>query len=155
MDGASLFFGPARAGGCGGGFGPVLPFSGQDIHGQRRQRCEVVAAPPRRRQSGGAENGRLQALLCSARKGLGSGADRGEAPARSAQGTGRPRLGGQLLCSLAFSPSRRGDVQKKAFAPPNRTGRTSPGGVSGGRRVRRRSIRGGLSSSTRPGPKPI
>ena len=41
---------------------------------------------------------------------------------------------------------------KKAFAPPNRTGRTSPDGVSGGRRVRRRSIRGGLSSSTRPPP---
>ena len=44
--------------------------------------------------------------------------------------------------------------KKKAFAPQNRTGRTSPGGVSGGRRVRRRSIRGGLCSSTRPGPKP-
>ena len=43
---------------------------------------------------------------------------------------------------------------KKAFAPQNRTGRTSPGGVSGGRRVRRRSIRGGLCSSTRPGRKP-
>ena len=34
---------------------------------------------------------------------------------------------------------------KKAFAPPNRTDRTSPGGVSGGRRVRRRSIRGGIA----------
>ena len=43
---------------------------------------------------------------------------------------------------------------KKAFAPQNRTARTSPSGVSGGRRVRRRSIRGGLSSSTRPGRKP-
>jgi transposase len=41
--------------------------------------------------------------------------------------------------------------KKKAFAPPNRTGRTSPGGVSAGRRVRRRLIRGVLSSSTRLG----
>jgi hypothetical protein len=39
-------------------------------------------------------------------------------------------------------------------APPNRTGRTSPGGASNGERVRRRSIRGGSSSSTRPGPRP-
>jgi transposase len=39
---------------------------------------------------------------------------------------------------------------KKAFAPPNRTAWTSPGGVSGGRRVTRRSIQGGLCSSTRP-----
>ena len=44
--------------------------------------------------------------------------------------------------------------KKKVFAPPNRTDRTSPGGVNGGRRVRRGSIRGGLSSSTRPGPRP-
>ena len=44
MDGASLFFGPAGAGGCSGGFGPVLPPGGQDIYGQRRQRREVVAA---------------------------------------------------------------------------------------------------------------
>ena len=66
----------------------------------------------------------------------------------------RPRPGGELLRALAFSAARRRDVQKKAFAPPNRTGRTSPGGVNGGRRVRRRSIRGGLSSSTKPGPKP-
>ena len=43
---------------------------------------------------------------------------------------------------------------KKSLAPPNRIGRRSPGGVSAGRRVRRRSIRGGLSSSTRPGPRP-
>ena len=43
---------------------------------------------------------------------------------------------------------------KKKPSRPNRTDRTSPGGVSGGRRVRRGSIRGGLSSSTRPGPKP-
>jgi transposase len=28
-------------------------------------------------------------------------------------------------------------LKKKAFAPPNRTGRMSPGGVSDGRRVRR------------------
>ena len=58
MDGASLFFGPAGAGGCSGGFGPVLPPGGQDIYGQRRQRREVVAAPARRRQSGRAEDGR-------------------------------------------------------------------------------------------------
>jgi transposase len=44
--------------------------------------------------------------------------------------------------------------KKKAFAPPSRTGRTSPGGVSSGRRGRVRSIRGGLSSSTRPGRRP-
>ena len=44
--------------------------------------------------------------------------------------------------------------KKKVFAPPNRTDRTSPGGVSGGRRVRRGSIRGGLSSSMRPGLRP-
>ena len=126
--------------------------------GQRRQRCEVVAAPARRRQSGGAENGRPQALPCGAREGLGSFADRREArshAASAAQGAGRPRPGGELLRALAFSAAPRRDVQKKAFAPPNRTGRTSPGGVNGGRRVRRRSIRGGLSSSTRPGRKPI
>ena len=29
----------------------------------------------------------------------------------------------KLLRALAFSPARRRDVQKKAFAPPNRTGR--------------------------------
>jgi hypothetical protein len=45
VHGARLFFGPAGAGGCGGGLGPVVPRSGQDVHGQRRQRCEVVAAP--------------------------------------------------------------------------------------------------------------
>jgi hypothetical protein len=39
MHGASLFFGPAGAGGCGGGFGPVLSLRRQDVHGQRRQRA--------------------------------------------------------------------------------------------------------------------
>src|ERR1700722_14470274 len=34
--GASLFFGPAGAGGWGGGGGSVLPLGGQDVHGQRR-----------------------------------------------------------------------------------------------------------------------
>src|ERR1700733_14013476 len=58
-DGASLFFGPAGACGGGGRGGAVLPFGGQDVHGQRRQRCEVVAAPARRRQSGRAEDGRM------------------------------------------------------------------------------------------------
>ena len=72
----------------------------------------------------------------------------------SAPGTGRPRPGGELLRALAFSPARRRDVQKKACAPPSRTGGTSLGGVTSGRRVRRRSIRGGLSSSTRLGPRP-
>ena len=42
-DGASLFFGPAGAGGWGCGGGPDLPVGGQDVHGQRRQRREVVA----------------------------------------------------------------------------------------------------------------
>ena len=145
------------SGWCGGRFGSVLPFGGQDVHGQRRQRCEVVAAPARRRQSGRAEDGRSQALPCGARARLGSGADLREAgshAARSPPGAGRPRPGGQLLCALAFSAARRRDVQKKAFAPPNRTGRISPGGVSSGRRVRRRSTPGDLSSSTRPGRKP-
>jgi hypothetical protein len=117
-DGASLFFGPAGAGGCGGGGGSVLPFGGQDVHGQRRQRCEVVAAPPRRRQSGGAEDGRPQALPCGARAGLGSDADRREAgsdAASSAQGTGRARPCGQRLCALAFSAAPRRDVQKKSL----------------------------------------
>jgi transposase len=40
---------------------------------------EVVAAPPRRWQPGGAEDGRAQALPCGAREGLGSDADRREA----------------------------------------------------------------------------
>ena len=43
-----------------------------------------------------------------AREELGSGADRPEArshAAGSAQGAGRPRPGGQLLCALAFSPA--------------------------------------------------
>jgi hypothetical protein len=44
-DGSSLFFGSAGAGGRGGGFGPDLPVGSQDVHGQRRQRREVVAAP--------------------------------------------------------------------------------------------------------------
>src|ERR1700722_6747909 len=103
---SSLFFGPAGAGGWGCGGGPDLPVGGQDVHGQRRQRCEVVATTARRWQSGGAENGRPPALPCGAREGLGSGADRREAgshAAGSAQGTGRSRLGGQLLCALAFS----------------------------------------------------
>src|SRR5215475_2825091 len=106
MDGASLFFGPARAGGCGGGFGPILPLGGQDVHGERRQRCEVVATPARPRQSGGAEDGRSQALPCGARARLGSFADRretGSHAARTAQRAGRPRLGGELLRALAFS----------------------------------------------------
>src|SRR3984885_15051629 len=95
-------------GGVGGGGrgGSVLPFGGQDVHGQRRQRCEVVAAPARRRQSGRAEDGRSQALPCGARARLGSGADLREAgshAARSPPGAGRPRPGGQLLCALAFS----------------------------------------------------
>ena len=114
------------------------------------QRHRAVGSPAALKMGG-------RALPRGAREGLGSGADRREArldAAGSAQGAGRSRLGGQLLCALAFSPARRRDVQKKAFAPPSRIGRTSPGGVSGGRRVRRRSIRGGLSLSTRPGPKP-
>ena len=65
-DGSSLFFGPAGAGGGGGHGGSVLPFGSQDVHGQRRQRREVVAAPARYRQSGGAEDGRAQALSCGA-----------------------------------------------------------------------------------------
>ena len=49
-----------------------------------------------------------QALPCGARAGLGSFTDRREAgshAARSAQGAGRPRPSGQLLCALAFSPA--------------------------------------------------
>src|ERR1700722_13708406 len=115
-------------GACGGGGrgGSVLPFGGQDVHGQRRQRCEVVAAPARRRQSGRAEDGRSQGLPCGARARLGSGADLREAgshAARSPPGAGRPRPGGQLLCALAFSAARRRDVQKK----PSRL-RTGPAG---------------------------
>ena len=59
-------------------------------------------------KSGRAEDGRLQALPCGARAGLGSFTDRREAgshAARSAQGAGRPRPSGQLLCALAFSPA--------------------------------------------------
>ena len=88
--------------------GSVLPFGGQDVHGQRRQRCEVVAAAARRRQPSRVKNGRPQALPCGAREGLGSDADRREAgshAASSAQGTGRPRPGGEVLCALAFSPA--------------------------------------------------
>ena len=47
-------------------------------------------------------------LPCGARAGLGSFTDRREAgshAARSAQGAGRPRPSGQLLCALAFSPA--------------------------------------------------
>src|SRR5271163_2951808 len=55
-DGSSLFFGSAGAGCCGGGCGPDVPRGGQDVHGQRGERCEVVAAPPRPWQSGGAED---------------------------------------------------------------------------------------------------
>jgi hypothetical protein len=126
LHGASLFFGPARAGGCSGGFGPVVPRGGQDVHGQRRQRREVVAAPARPRQSGGAEDGRAQALSCGAGEGLGSFADRREArshAANFAQGAGRSRPSGQLLRALAFSAPRRRDVQKK----PSRL-RTGPSG---------------------------
>ena len=35
--------------------GQSCPLGGQDVCGRRRQRCEVVAAPARARQSGGAE----------------------------------------------------------------------------------------------------
>ena len=63
MDGSSLFFGPAGAGGGGGHGGSVLPFGSQDVYGQRRQRREVVAAPARYRQSGGAEDGRRRPYL--------------------------------------------------------------------------------------------
>jgi hypothetical protein len=70
--------GDGNGSGGGGGFGSVLPLGGQDVCGQRRQRCEVVAAPARARQSGGAEDGRPQALPCGARARLGSGADRRE-----------------------------------------------------------------------------
>ena len=57
MDGARLFFGPAGESGFGGFGGSVLPFCSQDVHGQRRQRCEVVSAPSRGGQPGGAEMG--------------------------------------------------------------------------------------------------
>ena len=46
----AYLFAPTRAGGWGGRGGSVLPFGGQDVPGQRRQRCEVVAAPARGRQ---------------------------------------------------------------------------------------------------------
>ena len=45
--------------------------------------------------------------------------------------------------------------KKKPSRTPSWIGRTSPGGVSAGRRARRRSLQAGLCSSTRPGPKPI
>src|SRR5271167_439436 len=51
-----------------------------------------------------------------AREGLGSFADRREArshAASSAQGAGRPRPCGQLLCALAFSAARRRDVPRR------------------------------------------
>ena len=47
--------------------GEFLPLSSQDVYGQRRQCCEVVAAPARHRQPSGAENGWAQALPCGAR----------------------------------------------------------------------------------------
>ena len=125
--------------------------------GQRRQRREVVAAPARYRQSGGAEDGRARPYLVAR--------ERDWVLSRIA---GKPDL---TLRALLKELADRGLVvsyyalwhflqhegvtfKKKAFAPPNRTGRTSSGGVSDGRRVRRRSIRGDWSSSTRPGPKP-
>ena len=83
------------------------------------------------------------ALRCGAGEGLGYGADRRKAgldAAGPARGAGRSRPGGQLLRALAFSSARRRDVQKKAFTPPSRIGRTSPGGVGSGRRIKRRSI---------------
>ena len=68
--GASLFFGSAGAGRCGGRGGPVLPVGGYDLHGQRVERGEMVAAPSCDGKSGGAENGRSSALRCGAGEGL-------------------------------------------------------------------------------------
>ena len=157
-DGASLFFGPAGAGGCGGGFGSVLPLGGQDVYGQRRQRYEVKSQRQRALGSPAARKmGGHRPYLCGARARLGSGADRREA---------RPDAG--ALCSGSWPTAawvvsyyalwhflqHEGVTFKKVFAPPNRTDRTSPGGgtvegASGGG-----SIRGGWSLSTKPGPRP-
>ena len=86
--------------------GQTVPVGGQDVHGQRRQRCEVVATTARRWRSGCAGNGRPPAFTLWRARGIGFWQDRREAgshAAGSAQGAGRSRLGGQLLCALAFS----------------------------------------------------
>ena len=115
------------------------------------QRQRVVGSPAALKMGG------HRPYLVARERDWSSGADRREAGSHAASSSLRSSAdrgpGGELLCALAFL-QHEGAFKKKAFAPQNRTARTSPSGVSGGRRVRRRSIRGGLSSSTRPGRKP-
>ena len=67
----------------------------------------------------------------------------------------RPRPQGGLSNRVDFRPWRRPELQKKPFCQASKTGRTSPASGRAGRPIRGGSIRGGSSSSMRPGPRPI
>jgi len=118
-------------------------------HGQRGERCEWSQ---RHRASAVrlAEDGRAQALPCGAR-GIGSGADLREPDLtlRALLKNCRARLVVSYYALWHFL-RMKDDVQKKSLRPPKGPARR-PRRRDGGRRVRRRSTRSGLSSSTRPG----
>ena len=140
------------------GFGSVLPLGGQDVCGQRRQRCEVVLQRQRALGSPAAQKmgGHRPYLVARERDWV--LARIAEKPDLTLRALLRELADRGLVVSYYalwhFLQHEGVTFKKKVFAPPNRTDRTSPGGVNGGRRVRRGSIRGGLSSSTRPGPRP-
>ena len=109
MDGASLFFGPAGAGGCSGGFGPVLPPGGQDIYGQRlasvvkwSQRQRAVGSPAALKMGG------YRPYLVARERDwvLSRIAEKPDLTLRALlKELADPRPSGQLLCALAFSPA--------------------------------------------------
>ncbi len=158
MDGASLFAGSSGAGGCCGCGGSILPVGGQDLHGERGECGEVVAAPSRRGEPGGAENGRPQALYITPwRASDWLLARLAEKPDLTLRALLKELADRGLVVSyyaLWHFLRHEGMTFKKAFARPNRIDRTSPSGASAGRRGRPRLIPPGWFSSTKPGRKP-
>jgi hypothetical protein len=117
------------------------PVGGQDVHGQRRQRCEVGAAPARRRQSGGAENGRASPYVVAREKDwlLARIGEKSDLTLRALLKELADRGLVVSYYALWHFLHHEGVTLKKAFAPQNRTGRTSPGDVSA-RKARQATI---------------
>ena len=76
-------------------------------------------------------------------------------PARTGGRTCRARAAGRLPHRLDIYPPRRPQLQKKPCWRASKTVPTSPASAGGGRPARGALIRGGWSSSMKPGPRQI
>src|ERR1700716_4120751 len=85
-------------------------------------------------------------------RGLSRGRRRGSHPARPGGRTCRARAAGRLPHRLDIHPPRRPQLQKKPCWRASKTIPASPASAGGGRPSRAALIRGGWSSSMKPGP---